>query len=76
MYELIWRALPGNWFSKLILSLGLIAGVCYLLMQFVFPVVAPYMPFNDATIEEEGDHAPADPGEGGEPGVEQPGQGG
>ena len=45
-------------------------------MQFVFPVVAPYMPFNDATIEEEGDHSPADPGEGGEPGVEQPGQGG
>lgn len=76
MYELIWRILPGNRFSKLILSLGLIAGACYLLMQFVFPVVAPYMPFNDATIEEGGDHAPAVPGEGGEPGVEQHGKDG
>lgn len=54
MYEFIWRILPGNWFVKLIISLILIAAVCYVLLEYVFPVIAPYMPFNDATIEEGG----------------------
>lgn len=52
MYEFIWRALPGNWFVKLLISLLLIAGVVFVLMQWVFPVIAPYMPFNDATVDE------------------------
>ncbi|MDN5634374.1 hypothetical protein [Brevibacterium sandarakinum] len=50
MYGLIWRVLPGNWFVKLIFALILIAAVVLLLMQYVFPVVAPYMPFNNATV--------------------------
>ncbi|SDS37501.1 hypothetical protein SAMN04489751_1868 [Brevibacterium sandarakinum] len=50
MYGLIWRLLPGNWFVKLIFALILIAAVVLLLMQYVFPVVAPYMPFNNATV--------------------------
>ncbi|WP_309130830.1 hypothetical protein [Brevibacterium sp.] len=54
MYGFIWRSLPGNWFVKLILSLILIAAVVYLLMQYVFPVVAPYMPFNNATVTDGG----------------------
>ena len=36
----------------------MIAGIVFVLMQYVFPVIAPYMPFNDATVEE-GAFAPA-----------------
>ena len=54
MYGLIWRALPGPWAVKLLLSLLLIAAVVYLLMEYVFPVIAPYMPFNEATVTEDG----------------------
>ena len=50
MYGLIWRILPGNWFIKLIIALILIAAAIYALMQYVFPVVAPFMPFNNATV--------------------------
>ncbi|WP_029089803.1 hypothetical protein [Brevibacterium album] len=54
MYGLIWRLLPGPWIVKLILALILIAAAVYLLMEYVFPEIAPYMPFNDATVEEGG----------------------
>lgn len=54
MYELIWRILPGNWFVKLLISLILIAAVVFVLMQYIFPVVAPYMPFNNATVTDGG----------------------
>src|SRR5699024_1745809 len=32
----------------------LIAAVVLLLMQYVFPVIAPYMPFNNATVTDGG----------------------
>lgn len=51
MYEFIWRHLPGNWFVKTLISAVLIAAIVFVLMQYVFPIIAPYMPFNDATIE-------------------------
>lgn len=59
MYEFIWRLLPGNWFVKTIISALLIAGIVFVLMQYVFPVIAPYMPFNDATIEGQAAHGDA-----------------
>ncbi|GAA4510292.1 hypothetical protein [Brevibacterium yomogidense] len=54
MYGLLWRALPGPWIVKLLICLVLIAAAVYVLMEYVFPVIAPHMPFNDATIEEGG----------------------
>ncbi|RBP67292.1 hypothetical protein DFO66_102348 [Brevibacterium sanguinis] len=54
MYEFIWRILPGNWFVKILISLILIAAVVFVLMQYIFPVVAPYMPFNNATVTDGG----------------------
>ncbi|MYM18583.1 hypothetical protein GSY69_00955 [Brevibacterium sp. 5221] len=54
VYGFIWRNLPGPWFVRLLICLILIAAVCYLLLQFVFPVIAPYMPFNGATVDEGG----------------------
>ncbi|MCI2267102.1 hypothetical protein [Sediminivirga luteola] len=53
MYGLIWRAIPGHWTFKLLICLILIAAAVYALMQYVFPEIAPYMPFNDATLDEE-----------------------
>ncbi|WP_349826621.1 hypothetical protein [Brevibacterium litoralis] len=54
MYEFIWRRLlPGPWPVKLVLALVLVALAVYALMEWVFPVIAPHMPFNEATVEVE-----------------------
>lgn len=54
MYGLLWRALPGPWIVRFLICLVLIAATVYVLMEYVFPVIADYMPFNDATVEEGG----------------------
>lgn len=50
MYAALWRRLPGPWPVKalqcVVLLLALVA-VCFV---WLFPAVAPYMPFNDNTI--------------------------
>lgn len=50
MYGAIWKILPGPWWVKVIIALALIVGVVYLLFTYVYPVVAPHMPFQ---MEEE-----------------------
>ena len=52
MYAFIWRMLPGPWIVKALIALVLIAAAVFVLMQYVFPIIAPYMPFNDATVDE------------------------
>lgn len=54
MYAWFWRHLPGHWTLRLLISLIFIAAAVYLLMQFVFPQIAPFMPFNNATVGDEG----------------------
>lgn len=52
MYGLLWRALPGpTWLRVLICVLlaVVVAGIC---LQWVFPAIAPYMPFNNGTVDE------------------------
>ena len=52
MYGALWRALPGPWGIRLLLAtlLALAAvAVCFL---WLFPTVAPYVPFNDQTVED------------------------
>lgn len=51
MYGLIWRILPGPWFLKLVLFLGLVAAAAYGLWFHAFPWADPYLPFNDVTVE-------------------------
>ena len=50
MYGPLWRALPGPWPAKalqaVLLALVVVA-VCFL---WVFPAVAPHLPFNDNTV--------------------------
>jgi membrane protein implicated in regulation of membrane protease activity len=53
MYGLLWRALPGPWWVRtvtLVVLAVLLVGVCF---QWVFPAVAPYVPFNDTTVGEQ-----------------------
>ncbi|MFL6170933.1 MAG: hypothetical protein ACJ711_14770 [Ornithinibacter sp.] len=51
MYAALWRSLPGSSWVKalqcLVLLLALVA-VCFV---WVFPAVAPHLPFNDNTVE-------------------------
>ena len=52
MYALIWRILPGPWPVRALLALLLVLGVVYSLFTWVFPAVAPHVPFNDTTVGE------------------------
>ncbi len=49
-YGLIWRILPGPRALKVVEAAVLVLAVVAALFTWVFPVVAPYMPFNDNTI--------------------------
>lgn len=50
MYGWIWRALPGPVLVRVILAIALVLAVVAVLFLWVFPAVAPYMPFNDQTV--------------------------
>ncbi|MCB2177459.1 MAG: hypothetical protein KQH57_16745 [Actinomycetales bacterium] len=51
MYAALWRVLPGpTWLRALILVL-LAAAVVVACFAWVFPALAPYMPFNDVTVQ-------------------------
>jgi ABC-type Fe3+ transport system permease subunit len=51
VYAALWRALPGRtWLRALILVL-LAAAVVVVCFAWVFPAIAPYMPFNDVTVQ-------------------------
>jgi hypothetical protein len=50
MYSALWRALPGPRPAKVVqcVVLALLAlAVCFL---WLFPTIAPHMPFNDTTV--------------------------
>ncbi|MDO4685249.1 MAG: hypothetical protein Q4A92_01770 [Corynebacterium sp.] len=50
MYGFIWRAIPGPWPVKLIVSIGMLVGIFFLLMEVVFPYVSTLMPYNDVAV--------------------------
>ena len=53
MYAWIFTNLPGPLWVRLVLSAVLITGVVLLLMEVVFPFVAPYSPLGlHVTVEE------------------------
>ena len=54
LYAAIWRALPGPLAVQVLLALVLVAAVVAVLFLWVFPHVAPYMPFNDNTVDQQG----------------------
>ncbi|MCA0252576.1 MAG: hypothetical protein LCH76_09875 [Actinobacteria bacterium] len=52
LYGTIWRLLPGPWPVKAVLAALLLAAAVYALFTWAFPVMEPYMPGSDVTIEE------------------------
>jgi hypothetical protein len=59
LYAAIWRALPGPLWVRLALSAVLLAGVVALCFLWLFPRIAPMMPFNDNTVDPAGAAAAA-----------------
>ena len=52
MYAALWRALPGPFALRLLLALLLALAVVAVCFVWVFPAAAPYVPFNDTTVED------------------------
>ncbi|WP_166435873.1 hypothetical protein [Cellulomonas shaoxiangyii] len=51
MYGWLWRHLPGPWPVRAFLALVLAAAVVAACFLWLYPAVAPYMPFNETTVE-------------------------
>lgn len=52
MYALLWRVLPGPTAAKVIELIVLAVVVVAVLFTWVFPAVAPLMPFNSTTVDQ------------------------
>ncbi len=50
MYGWLWRHLPGPVAVRALLAAVLLAAVLAACFVWLFPAVAPYMPFNDTTV--------------------------
>lgn len=50
MYGWLWSHLPGPVAVRLLTSVLLLLGVVAVCFLWVFPAVAPVMPFNDGTV--------------------------
>lgn len=50
MYGPLWRALPGRWPWKVLQLVALAAVVVVVCFQWVFPAIAPHLPFNGNTV--------------------------
>lgn len=51
MYGWIWRRLPGPVWVRAVIALALVAGVVAACFTWLFPAIAPLMPFNDVTVD-------------------------
>lgn len=51
MYGWIWRHLPGPLLVRVLMALVLVVVVVAVCFQWVFPAIAPYMPFNQTTVD-------------------------
>jgi len=52
MYGWLWRHLPGPAPVRAVIALAMALAVVAVLFVWVFPAVAPHMPFNDGTVGE------------------------
>lgn len=51
MYGPLWRLLPGPWQVKALLSAILVVAVVALCFLWLFPAIAPLMPFDDNSVQ-------------------------
>lgn len=54
MYAWIYRHLPGPWWVRVLMLLLAAAAVIVVLFAWVFPAIAPFMPFNGNTVGDAG----------------------
>jgi hypothetical protein len=52
MYAALWRALPGQWWVRLILVVVLVAAILTTLVLWVFPFVDQFIVPQDVTVGE------------------------
>jgi preprotein translocase subunit SecF len=52
MYGWLWSRLPGPTWLRVLLALLAVLAVVAVCFEWVFPAIAPYMPFNDITVDE------------------------
>jgi hypothetical protein len=50
-YGWLWRLLPGPVAVKVVTAVILLLAVVAVLFTWVFPMIAPMMPFNQTTVE-------------------------
>jgi len=50
MYAWLFRHLPGPLWARILLTVLLLAAVIVALFGWVFPAIAPHMPFNDGLV--------------------------
>lgn len=50
MYAALWRALPGPVWVRLLFVVLALAAVVVLCFTWLFPLIAPLLPFNDPDV--------------------------
>ncbi len=50
MYAALWRLLPGPTWARALVCVALLAVVVVVCFTWVFPALAPVMPFNDVSV--------------------------
>lgn len=51
MYSWFWKVLPGPTWVRALICLILFVAFVLVCFEWIFPAVAPYMPFNDGTVD-------------------------
>jgi hypothetical protein len=52
MYGWLWRHLPGNMATRTVVAALLLAAVVAACFLWVFPAIAPFLPFSGPTVGE------------------------
>ncbi len=50
MYAAFWRLLPGPTWLKVIICAVLLVAIFFLLMEVVFPMIGPQLPWNQVSV--------------------------
>ncbi len=61
MYGALWRALPGPAWAKTLVLTVLAVVLVAIAFEWLFPLVAEHMPFNEQTVEQASAVLPALP---------------
>lgn len=57
MYAALWRALPGPGALKALLLMALLVAVVFVCFEWLFPLVASWLPYDETTVDSNADAA-------------------